>query len=325
MELFNALELKLCPGGNIIVLVGGGGKTSSLFALGSSAAARGGDALLCTTTHIRDPRAEPGRSFDRVAADGFFAAPPQGSDAAALAAARIDAIPAAEDQAGSRGRRGRITVLGGGILPARDGDCPLLAPIDTAWPGLLAPRYSLCAVEADGSRGLPLKAPNCREPAMPERADIVIGLVGLECLGRPMDSRSVHRPELFGPLAGCASSENITIEHIIALARSPQGIFKNCPRGARRVLLLNKAELCGRDPLMEGSACTAADGTERRSAGVSSRTALSRAARAAAEALAAAAVADLVLLASLRPDGVRPAAPQDEVLLALKSRAGRQP
>ncbi len=289
MELYEALGLgALGAPGNaggpaVIALVGGGGKTSSLFALGTSAAARGRSALLCTTTHIRDPRAEKQRKFDRVIADPRFAAAPDGLRGAGLAGACI------------KGQPGEVFVLGGGIIPPKDGETPLLASIDARWPAALAPFFDIVAVEADGSRGLPIKAPKSTEPVMPAGADIVIGCIGLECLGRPMNAVTVHRPELFGPLVGCGPSDIITVGHIIALARSPLGIFKDCPQRAARVLLLNKAELCA------GSGKTAA-GTG--------------AAQAAARALADADVADLVLLASLRPDGLSVSPPLCEIIAA---------
>lgn len=51
-------------------------------------------------------------------------------------------------------------------------------------------------VEADGSKGLPLKAHALHEPVIPENAKQVICVVGAGGLGRPV-KETVHRPEIF--------------------------------------------------------------------------------------------------------------------------------
>lgn len=233
MELLEALGIGGAPGGTVVALVGAGGKTASLFALGASIAARGGRALLATTTHIRDPRGESGRRFDRVVAEAAFASPP--GPAARAAALSLLGSP-------DSGELPPITVLGSGLLSI-PGEVELLASVDPAWPAFLAPSFDLVAVEADGSRSLPVKAPASHEPVMPAGASLVLGLVGLDCLGRPMGPDTVHRPELFGALADCAPGEAIGPRHLLALARSREGLFKSRPSGAARVLVLNKADL----------------------------------------------------------------------------------
>jgi probable selenium-dependent hydroxylase accessory protein YqeC len=216
------------PGG-VIALVGAGGKTAALFGLGGELAAMGpSGALLTTTTHIYDPRLEPGRPFDQVVLDPALAGP--GGEGAPW----TGAVPG----------RGRRIVLAAeaepglgklrGIHPSR------VADLARTWPFIV--------VEADGARRLPIKAPAEYEPALPAGAGLVLGLVGLDCLGRPMDGATVHRPERFGPVAGCAPGEPIRLEHLLALARSPRGLFQGAPAGARRVLVLNKADLYPGDP-----------------------------------------------------------------------------
>ena len=58
-------------------------------------------------------------------------------------------------------------------------------------------------VEADGSRGLPLKAHLPHEPVLPQEAGQVIAVLGLTGLGRPI-AEAAHRPERYAGLAGCA-------------------------------------------------------------------------------------------------------------------------
>ncbi|HNX30922.1 MAG TPA: selenium cofactor biosynthesis protein YqeC [Holophaga sp.] len=225
MRLTDALRPCL-PGsglGCVIALVGAGGKTSALFGLGEELAWTGRDVLLTTTTHIFDPRLEQGRAFDQVVLD--------------------EACPGASpwDQVPPRKDRGRRIVFASrearepgklrGVEPGR-------------LEGLSRPE-TFILVEADGARGRSIKAPGPHEPVIPATAGLVLGLAGLDCLGQPMDGASVHRPERFGPVAGCAPGDSIQPEHLAALARSPQGLFKGAPAGCIRVLLLNKADRCG--------------------------------------------------------------------------------
>ncbi|MFS8544521.1 MAG: putative selenium-dependent hydroxylase accessory protein YqeC, partial [Limnochordales bacterium] len=57
-------------------------------------------------------------------------------------------------------------------------------------------------VEADGSRGLPLKAPKEGEPAVPPDADVFIPVAGMTAIGRPLAEGAVHRPERVAALLG---------------------------------------------------------------------------------------------------------------------------
>ena len=66
-------------------------------------------------------------------------------------------------------------------------------------------------VEADGSRGLPLKAHLSHEPVLPQEAGQVIAVLGLTGLGRPI-AEAAHRPERYAGLAGCAPEDVATPE-----------------------------------------------------------------------------------------------------------------
>ncbi len=55
-------------------------------------------------------------------------------------------------------------------------------------------------VEADGSKGLPLKAHAAHEPVIPENVRQVICVVGASGLGRPV-REVAHRPEIFTELS----------------------------------------------------------------------------------------------------------------------------
>jgi probable selenium-dependent hydroxylase accessory protein YqeC len=216
----------LPPSGGVIALVGAGGKTSALFGLaGELAEGSPSGVLMTTTTHLFDPRLEPDRAFDQLVLAPDLAEP---------------AGPAWEGPAGP----GRRIVLAAREEPGLH----KLQGIHPARIAELARTWAFIIVEADGAKRLPVKAPAAHEPVVPPEAGVVLGFVGLDCLGRPMDETTVHRPERFGPVTGCAPGAPIRLEHIASLTCSPRGLFQGAPAGARRVLVLNKADQCATDP-----------------------------------------------------------------------------
>lgn len=68
-------------------------------------------------------------------------------------------------------------------------------------------------VEADGSRGLPLKAHAVWEPAVPAATERCVLVVGASGFGRPV-ATVVHRPELFCERTGCSLETPSTPETI---------------------------------------------------------------------------------------------------------------
>ncbi len=70
--------------------------------------------------------------------------------------------------------------------------------------------YVLC--EADGSRGLPLKAHLLNEPVIPSVANNVIAVIGLSGLGRPVRV-AAHRAERYAMLAGMGIDEAVEPYH----------------------------------------------------------------------------------------------------------------
>ncbi|WP_319241713.1 selenium cofactor biosynthesis protein YqeC [uncultured Propionivibrio sp.] len=209
------------PPGGVIALVGGGGKTTAMFALAEEFSADGHDVLMTTTTHIADPRDEPGRNFDHLWLDP-------------AAMADLAHIPQA---AGGRGRRCVLASSDAADAGKLKGiDPEQLTTLRHAWPFIL--------VEADGAKRKPIKAPAVYEPVLPETADLVLGLIGLDALGRPCSADTVHRPEHFSQVTGCPPGAPIGLDHLARLATSPDGLFKRVPPATPRILVLNKADRC---------------------------------------------------------------------------------
>jgi probable selenium-dependent hydroxylase accessory protein YqeC len=100
--------------------------------------------------------------------------------------------------------------------------------------------YDFILVEADGSKRMPIKAPAGHEPAVPSSTAIMLGVIGIDCYGKAIDRTCVHRPEIFADLIGASKGETIEDSAILSLVSAPNGLYKNCPKGARKVFLINK-------------------------------------------------------------------------------------
>jgi molybdenum cofactor cytidylyltransferase len=97
-------------------------------------------------------------------------------------------------------------------------------------------------LEADGARRLPLKAPAEDEPVIPSWVDQVVVVAGLSGLGKPLDGRHVHRPEIFTRLSGLEAGMAVDVPALACLLAHQQGGLKGIPAGARRLALLNQAD-----------------------------------------------------------------------------------
>ena len=202
----------------VFATVGGGGKTTVLFALAAEWEAAGGDGLtvLTTTTRMTIPR--EGRTLP-------------------LAIGRDDAFRAgALDDIRLRG-------LSSAVVGSGRGDRERVLAVDPSWPrrAVDAGLASLVAVEADGSRGRPFKAPAAHEPIIPEGVDIVAAVIGAGVLGKPLDARSAHRPEIVAQIAGAKIGDEVTPELAAKVLTSPEGGRKAVPQSAEFVVLVSNA------------------------------------------------------------------------------------
>ncbi len=97
-------------------------------------------------------------------------------------------------------------------------------------------------IEADGARQLPIKAPAEHEPPIPDFVDTVIVVIGLSGLGKPLNEKWVHRPEIFSELVGLSPGSEISSQHLAAAITSPRGGLKNIPTTARKLLMINQID-----------------------------------------------------------------------------------
>ena len=116
-------------------------------------------------------------------------------------------------------------------------------------------------IEADGTKGLPLKVPNEREPVIPAFADSVVAVAGLSALGRPL-GKVCHRPELALLRFGFPPERIVTPELMAELLTSPMAQRKDV--GQRRYLvLLNQMDAAPEDKIAELAERLVQSGVER--------------------------------------------------------------
>lgn len=200
----------------IIALTGAGGKTSLLFRLGAELAAAGRQTLLTATTRLAAHQVDLA-PFSLVAAD------PQ--------------MLAGELPTSLRGYRQVLAMAG----PAHEpGKLAGLLP-DVVDELATLPDVEAVVVEADGSRGRPLKAPAGHEPVVPSCATHVIVVAGMAAVGQPLDERWVHRPEVVAELTGLRLGDRLTAEAMARLLIHPLGGLKGIPPAAQAILYLNLA------------------------------------------------------------------------------------
>lgn len=201
----------------VVSLVGAGGKTTLMFRLAEELAEAGERVLTTTTTRIFKPmEMEPTNLV--VAAD------------------LRDVIRRAEE---CLAHHPHVTAAREDLTPA--GKLAGFDPTGIAriWKTGL---FRWILVEADGAAGRSLKAPAAHEPVVPGSSTLVVGIVGLDGVGRSLDGRHVFRPEIYSRLSGLPLGSPVTEESIASVIRHEEGLFKGCPAEAGRLVLLNKAE-----------------------------------------------------------------------------------
>jgi len=96
-------------------------------------------------------------------------------------------------------------------------------------------------IKTDGARKRAFKAPGPDEPLIPPFSDICVLIAGLDSIGRPLDERHVHRPEIVARLAEVKSDTPMTPEIIARVVAHPRAYLPKSPPRAKRVLYLSKA------------------------------------------------------------------------------------
>lgn len=209
-------SLKLKKGG-VISLVGAGGKTALMFRLARELSQQGDPVLTTTTTKIYIPTRK------------------QSSVVIVSEAAK-----SLVKHARAALRRNPHISAGSRIMHLQNklkGFQP--QAIDDIWQSGV---FRWIIVEADGAAGKPVKAPAAHEPVIPQCTKWVIGIVGLEAVGKPLTDRWAFRPQLFSKITGLAPGSAITESAIADVLTDENGILKNSPVQAMQFAFLNQAD-----------------------------------------------------------------------------------
>jgi molybdenum cofactor cytidylyltransferase len=233
MDLAEALE---CGRREVVAFVGAGGKTTAVFRLVREAAGLGRRAVASGTARFSEARGGSGlpqvveEDEDRLL-DGVRAA-----------LERSNAVIAAAGRFGD----GRFTPISYQAVAAM----------------AVEPGIGLVALEADGARMRPFKAPAEHEPALPPAATLVVAVAGADAFGRPLDEASAHRLDRVLALSGADRGDPITPGIVARVLAHPEGGGKSRPTSARFAVLINKVDAVTLPSARETAALLHAAGVE---------------------------------------------------------------
>lgn len=97
-------------------------------------------------------------------------------------------------------------------------------------------------VEADGARGLWLKASEIYEPVIPSSTQITVGVLNLQAIGQPLSTNIVHRLELVLALLQKQQNEIVGWRDLALLALHERGIFQHS-QGSKILLLTGSSTI----------------------------------------------------------------------------------
>ena len=200
-----------------IFLIGGGGKTTLMFALANSLCRDGQKVITTTSTKILYPSPETSPVIEIEE--------------------NIDRLtPRVREQLRERPH---VTVVSYHL--AEEGKlCGFLAPeLDRLHQARMA---DYIIVEADGAAGRSLKAHADYEPVVSHQADLVIAVVGIDCVGKPLTDEHVHRRRRYSQLLDRPEGTPITTEDIATLFFHPQGYMKAVGPQSEVTVFLSKVK-----------------------------------------------------------------------------------
>lgn len=190
----------------VLAVVGGGGKTSLIYRLREELCALGKKVIISTTTHMAYDPALP-----------------------LVKSPEIENVPKMLETYGYTAVAD-IEETTGKMCAIKEEELKKLVPLCDAM-----------LIEADGAKHKPLKVPAKWEPVIPAFADVVVSVIGLDCLGKPI-CETAHRAEYTSSFLEKNLEAPVTAEDIEKIATSIHGLYKNVEQKVYRVYL-NKADV----------------------------------------------------------------------------------
>jgi probable selenium-dependent hydroxylase accessory protein YqeC len=207
--------------GGVISLVGAGGKTSLMFRMAREFVEAGESVMTTTTTKILVPTRDQASHV-------------------ILSTCTNEILKRSEALL----KKGRLHVCAGFEKSSSQGKLTGFDPdiIAQIWQRKL---FRWILVEADGAAGRPIKAPATHEPVIPNCSSSLIGVVGLDGVGKPLNEKWVFRPQIYSSLTNLPLGDLVTEDSVAISILHPEGIFKGAPKRASKSVFLNKADLAG--------------------------------------------------------------------------------
>jgi len=200
----------------VISLYGGGGKTAILSRLASEMASGGKRVLITTTTKSYLPAAVPLFLTD---------------DSKYFSALK------------NHFRNNDLAFLGKRVL--KNGKIEGIGTDDVEY--IRNQLQVSILVEADGSRGLPIKGYASHEPVLPPCSDFLAAIIGADAIGSRISEDTVHRPHEFSTATEIGQGSIITEKKAASAFVYMLGRGKLQAPGAKTICVLNKADLL-KDP-----------------------------------------------------------------------------
>lgn len=221
----------------IITITGAGGKTTLLYALARKLSGNHRKVLVTTTTHIMRPTDSPnipqGIILEQESAFELQHA---------FSESHLVYLGIPMPTADSRKRQ-----EDGSPVKWQSPSLPFLEEIRSV------PDYILC--EGDGSKRLPVKIPRKKEPVLYPGTEMVIGVIGLSCLGQPVEKTLFgwqDNPAFFQTLLSTTKGCNhqITVDTLFEIVLSFEGLRKST-EGCQYYTVFNQADVLSSRQLYE--------------------------------------------------------------------------
>lgn len=119
-------------------------------------------------------------------------------------------------------------------------DGKLQPPTEEEWKSIFSKRIPVL-IEADGSKGLPLKAPEEWEPVLRKETTHVFAVLGASGLGKKV-SEICHRPEKVMNVLKCSKDHYITKQDFVRLATDDRGLKKNVKSRWKYYVVINQVD-----------------------------------------------------------------------------------
>lgn len=200
----------------IISFVGGGGKTTTMHFLAKTFHSQGKKVLITTTTHIEIPTLD----YHDFCMNEFL-------DDTPVYAANIDEVKFLWEQ-------NRIVVIG-----TKTKEKKLSIP-EATFLKMAMTSADAILIEADGAKRLPCKVPIAKEPVILPECNIVIGIMGIDTLGKAT-AEICFRHEKAKELFGFESTHIMTSDDMVQILISDQGTRKSVNNRAFYIVI-NKCD-----------------------------------------------------------------------------------